>query len=796
MSWDAVKYRELKFKFFSILKTKNLMKGDIRAFIGLKTWIYEQEKLDKGDDPYATHLLAFEEALNDFQTTIKSRKFDEEFSQAQKIWEAKGENLSRVGMDKILLPSPIPKITSVKRNGLSVISLFSGALGLDLGFLAAGFDLILANDIDKNSYETVIKNLPSTNFILKDFAEVTKEEILAITGLEVGELDVLTGGPPCQPFSTAGRRQGLSDPRASPLREFIRAIKELRPRAFVMEEVPGLLSARLQHIPIKDRANRKLAPEEMKGSVFKIVLEMLKSTGYQITYDILNAADYGTPQKRERLIVIGLREGIPEFPMKTHTDQLQMLLSSDPLEPWNTFWECTADLKENKSEYVSFSQNIELYMRLIPPGGHWRHLPEDKIERAMGGAFTSGGGRRGFYRRLSWDEPSPTVVTSPVQKGSIFGHPEALRPLSVKEYKRIQGFPDDWEIVGKNSIKYKLIGNAVPVHLSYAIAKKVKELLGESTMSDKLHEMLALVFENDAGLKTSRGRTVASYFSSIQDFEEVTKEDLMNLIGFRGKKTIKLAPEEIESILKVRDDGLVDPKAPITDNFLTAISRAFTKTQLKMINKLTLTELNPNPLLIRLLNLGTPDELVRLYVYSRVSRSIVTSMGFFVEKLLLASSDSVIKGPRGSGWDIVKTDEKGKEHWVQVKSGPSDMDKDQVEYWSKKIEEKIKEGNSAYIGITYGKKEMKTITLNFIKQIIPDWELKLLVGRDLWDFISGDTTYHNRLFDIFRRAAVFVLQGNSICDEIEKCINRIEGEFIEIYGNGTEGVNRYLEELF
>lgn len=475
-------YSSLKFEYFGFLERARssfkINKGDIRAFIGLREWFHEKERLDAGDDNYSAHLFALGEALRDLKKALERRNFYEVFKIDLAKWPTEGNLLHRNRGGDPLIPPPIPKMRNWKGNNHTVMSLFSGAMGLDLGFLAAGFKLILANDIDINSFKTVNINIPSVPFILEDINKVSSEELLSKSGVDIGEVDVLTGGPPCQPFSTAGRRRGLNDPRASPLKEFVRAIKEIKPRAFVMEEVSGLKSSRLKHISAIERRNRVLKPEEEKGSAFNSVLDMLRSTGYRFTYDILNAADFGSPQSRNRLIFIGLREGTPKLPEITHSIRQQTTLDGDNLEPWNTLWEATSDLQYKDNSFIEISNPRLKYMLLIPPGGYWRHLPEDIIKEAMGGAYEAEGGKMGFYRRLSWDEPSPTVVGSPLHKGTMFFHPEAHRPLSVEEYKRIQGFPDDWEIVGKNNTKYKLIGSAVPVHLSYAIAKKVSELLG------------------------------------------------------------------------------------------------------------------------------------------------------------------------------------------------------------------------------------------------------------------------------------------------------------------------------
>lgn len=475
---SAKKYTDLKFEYFSMLCTRKVNKGDLRAFVGLRTWFHERDRLEAGEDKYSAHVSAFEEAIVDLKHAIEKNSFQQEFDHDRLEWHRGGMLLARIPDGSPLLPPPIPKMSAWNGNGLKLASLFSGALGLDLGFLAAGFDLCVANDIDVNSFNTVTKNIPSVAFINRDFTKVRTEEMLSEAGLGIGQVDVLTGGPPCQPFSTAGKRQGLNDPRASPLRAFVEAIKEIRPRAFVMEEVTGLMSARLQHVPISQRKGRTLKPDEEEGSVFHVVLEMLQSTGYRLTHDVLNAADFGSPQSRERLVFIGLREGVPDLPQSTHSSSPQTTLTGKSLEPWNTFWEATADLQGTEDSPTGLSTSRAKYMQFIPPGGYWRHLPKDVIVEAMGGAYTSGGGKMGYFRRLSWDEPSPTVVGSPVHKGTMFCHPEALRPLTVEEYRRIQGFPDDWEIVGNTAIKYRMIGDAVPVHLSYAVAKKVGQLLG------------------------------------------------------------------------------------------------------------------------------------------------------------------------------------------------------------------------------------------------------------------------------------------------------------------------------
>jgi DNA (cytosine-5)-methyltransferase 1 len=376
------------------------------------------------------------------------------------------------------LPRPDTSVTPPQERvdeELTVVSLFTGAYGLDLGFELAGFRVTVALDISEDSYANLKTNRPKIPFLLGDIKRFRTEDILREAGLKPGEVDVLTGGPPCQPFSPAGKRQSLNDPRAAPLMEFIRVIREARPKAFVMEEVPGVLSARIRHVPIKERGKRPLAPEEEPGSAWRVVLEELGKTGYMIEWRVLNAADYATPQERERVIVIGVRPDLgvkPAFPAPTHSRRPVGLLGV--LKPWLTLLEAVAGVVDHIG-YTPLPPKYAKFMRYVPPGGNWRQLPDELKPEAMGGAYNAGGGRMGFYRRLTWFEPSPTLVTSPAMKATMMVHPWEDRPLSVREYLRIQGFPDDWKVAVPVGVAYRLFGEAVPVPLAYAIARAVRD---------------------------------------------------------------------------------------------------------------------------------------------------------------------------------------------------------------------------------------------------------------------------------------------------------------------------------
>lgn len=316
-------------------------------------------------------------------------------------------------------------------------------------------------------------------------------------------------------------------------------------------------------------------------------------------------------------------------------------------------------------------------------------------------------------------------------------------------------------------------------------------------MSEQLHELLAFVLEKEVGLPASKSRSFASHFAELEEFFNLQAETLRNGISsISGKRALRFTPDEIERILEFISSGKLSLELTIAENFLASICRDFTGRQLVMVENLTLGKIHPNPFLIRALNLNTPEEVVRLNVYMTATRSIVTSMGFFIQKLLISCSESAESPPGKSGWDAIKTTSDGEKCWIQVKSGPNDMDKDQIVYWAAKIEEKIQEGDRAYIGIAYGKRTNKTVTLGLLKQILPNSETITLIGRELWDFVSEDTSYTVNLFEVLRQSASQVLAQSSIDEAIERCSDRIIAEFIGKYGEGSQGVFNYIADIF
>lgn len=346
-----------------------------------------------------------------------------------------------------------------------VISLFSGAMGLDIGLEKAGLNVVIGQDFDEACVKTMQAN--GHNVLGGDIREIDPRKLLELTGLSVGEPFLICGGPPCQPFSTAGKRLGINDPRGSLFMDFIRMIDYIRPRFFVMENVKGIMSAPLKHVPLAERDEND--PDQRLGTVLDVILSEFDKLGYKTVYGVLDAVNYGVPQFRERFVLIGSRDNEGIFlPIPTHFQMHQ-----DKAYQWKTVRDAIADLEFDKGECATLSEERLKFLKMVPEGGNWRDLPKDIIPIAMGGAYKSGGGKVGFYRRLSYDQPSPTVVTSPVQKATMMCHPTQDRPLSIKEYARIQQFPDDWIFTGTTAAKYRQIGNAVPVGLAEAIGKAV-----------------------------------------------------------------------------------------------------------------------------------------------------------------------------------------------------------------------------------------------------------------------------------------------------------------------------------
>jgi len=333
-----------------------------------------------------------------------------------------------------------------------VLELFAGAGGLAIGMEKAGIKCVALNEIDKWACQTLRENRPNWNVLEGDIKSFD------FTSYK-NEVDIVTGGFPCQSFSYAGKRLGLDDARGTLFYEFARVVKEVNPPICIGENVKGLLS-------------------HDKGKTLRGMISILDEIGYNVVpVKVLKAVNYRVPQKRERLILVGVRKDINieyKYP-RPHTKVFNLV---DALKKGELY-----DCDVPKSEGSKYPEHKKAILDLVPPKGYWRNLPLDLQKEYMGKSFYLGGGKTGIARRIAWDEPSLTLTCSPAQKQTERCHPEETRPFTVREYARIQTFPDDWKFAGSVSQQYKQIGNAVPCNLGQEIGYSIVKFLNDYLLS-------------------------------------------------------------------------------------------------------------------------------------------------------------------------------------------------------------------------------------------------------------------------------------------------------------------------
>jgi DNA (cytosine-5)-methyltransferase 1 len=334
--------------------------------------------------------------------------------------------------------APFTLLQSNKRSPYRVIELFAGAGGLALGLDHAGLNCDVLVEIDKNPVATLRHNKPSWNVIQDSIAHVDFNGMSA---------DVVAGGFPCQAFSYAGKRLGFEDTRGTLFFEYARAIKEVQPKLILGENVKGL-------------------ERHDGGRTLDTMMHVLDELGYDVTYRVLRAQYLDVPQKRERLVILGIRKDISGS-----------LLFPKEQDYTVSLREALVDIPESQGQ--TYTTKKKMIMDLIPEGGYWRNLSDSLQRSYMGASYFLGGGKTGIARRLSWDEPSLTLTCNPAQKQTERCHPEETRPLTVREYARLQSFPDDWVFSGSISSQYKQIGNAVPVNLGYHIGRCLIAMLSD-----------------------------------------------------------------------------------------------------------------------------------------------------------------------------------------------------------------------------------------------------------------------------------------------------------------------------
>ena len=369
------------------------------------------------------------------------------------------EEISRVNKKSSASDKPW-KVLKAPKSKLTSIELFCGAGGLALGMHNAGINSRLLVDFDKDSIKTLQQNRPEWKSVCASVLDIDLDEY-------ENQIDIMAGGFPCQAFSFAGKSLGFADTRGTLFYEYARLIDQVKPRLVIGENVKGLLN-------------------HDEGRTLSVIISELKNLGYRVAYKVMRAQFLDVPQKRERLIIFGIRSDIASeifFPVeKDYTITMRAALKNVPKSPGQVYSETTRKI-----------------MDLIPEGGYWRDLPDELQREYMGGSYHLGGGKTGMARRLAWAEPSLTLTCNPAQKQTERCHPKETRPLTVREYARIQTFPDDWDFAGSVSSQYKQIGNAVPVNLGYHVGLAARKILGTSA---KLAENPSLlrVFSEDLTL--------------------------------------------------------------------------------------------------------------------------------------------------------------------------------------------------------------------------------------------------------------------------------------------------------
>lgn len=331
-----------------------------------------------------------------------------------------------------------------------LVELFAGAGGLAIGMEKAGFETVLLNELDKHACQTLRNNRPQWNVIQGDISQIDFKPYY-------GQIDIVTGGFPCQAFSYAGHKRGFEDARGTLFFEFARAIKEIQPKVFLAENVRGLLN-------------------HDNGRTLETIKGIIDELGYFLVEPrVLKAIFYQVPQKRERLFLVAIRKDLAKKVIFKWPSPYQRIMTVKDALKKGALYNCDVP----KSQGMKYPKRKIEILSQVPEGGYWRDLPDELQREYMMKSYFLGGGKTGIARRLAWNEPSLTLTCSPAQKQTERCHPEETRPLTVREYARIQTFPDDWLFSGPMGAQYKQIGNAVPINLAYAVGRSLIRLLND-----------------------------------------------------------------------------------------------------------------------------------------------------------------------------------------------------------------------------------------------------------------------------------------------------------------------------
>ncbi len=336
------------------------------------------------------------------------------------------------------------------REKLIAVSLFSGGGGLDLGLSFAGFNFKYANDEVQSYCDTIAHNFPDCITQAKDIRNISGQEIKERIKSET--ISLLAGGPPCQAFSILGKRTSFSDLRGQLVFDYIRIINELKPDAFIFENVPGLLSLN-------------------QGEDWNRLYSYFKTeTGYNLYTDILNAADYGVPQIRKRVFVVGFRQSTTfTFPPPLYRQPSNLDLPKQNLPEWIPAKQALEQVEGLPNQNIrTHGERVRNRYKQIPPGGR------DKVDHTD---------------RIHPEKPSRTVlVGSKAGGGRPHIHPYFPRHITVREAARLQSFPDWYKFLGTSTAQYRQVGNAVPPLLALAVGKSIQMALERTCSSTFLHK--------------------------------------------------------------------------------------------------------------------------------------------------------------------------------------------------------------------------------------------------------------------------------------------------------------------
>ena len=625
----------------------------------------------------------------------------------------------------------------------NAISLFSGAMGLDLGIERAGFDIRVCVEMDKWAAETIRANtdIPVIN---GDINNISTEDILNVANLRREDVTLVVGGPPCQAFSTAGRQRGLADFRGNVILQYLRVVSDIRPEYFILENVRGILSAKLNAVPEEYKEYENI--KDFKGSVLEFITSQFKKLGYSISYALLDAANYGVPERRERVVIIGHTGARVPIPSPTHSKT-----GIHGTQPWVTLRDVIGDLELRQDlRYIPLRTKSVEYMQMLSEGQNWRDLPPKIAEKAMGKAYFLTGGKTGFLRRLRFDEPSPTLVTSPTMPATLLCHPTQLRPLSVEEYARIQQFPDTWQFRGRIETIYKQIGNAVPVGLGYAVGRQVmKSILGELRWNEEATNHIPY----------------SRYTNSMDD-------EAMRL--FESHATYSTKNHKMDSTI-TRVEAYV--REHISE---------FHESRIKKLQTIKLNDIlkKKNPYLFKAKYLESPSDLVKNIVEAAISSSEETLFGDWLEHLAIFIASEIYGGRKSAveGVDL-EMDKDDVHYLISIKSGPnwsnaSSMKKQNDNF--KKAKHVFRtSGNKticeAIIGCCYGRKystdETKTI----------------ICGQRFWKFISNSDTLYTDIIEPLGTDAK--ARNEAYTKEYNKLLTRLTYDFIDKYCTPDNEVN-------